>query len=225
MTAVSTQTGPGGTPIVGKKTGVDALNGNFDMFLRMLTTQLQNQDPLKPMDTAEFTQQLVSYSQVEQSIKTNEKLAGLEGLLGGQALSQATGLIGRDVAINMPTSVLGEDGARWTYNLGTNASLTKVSVVDSKGNVVRTLEGQTKSGMHDVTWDGKNDQGVEMPAGLYTLKVEASTAAGTQVSSWVAGRGVVQSVHFENGEPLLDLGGASVRIADLLTVRAGTKPA
>lgn len=217
MTAVTNNTN--NVAAAAQASGRATLNGDFNMFLKLLTTQLQNQDPLKPMDSSEFTQQLVSYSQVEQAIKGNEKLEALATMLGGQTMSQAVSLIGRDVAIDMPTSVLGDTGARWQYTLAAPGTETKLSILDQNGNVVRTLNGEVAGGDHNLNWDGKNDAGEPMAAGLYTLKVETTNSAGNQIQSWVSAKGLVQSVHFENGEPLLDLGGASVRLSEVVTVR------
>jgi len=219
MTSITGQSAP--TAQAMNEASVSSLNADFSMFLKMLTTQLQNQDPLKPMDSTEFTQQLVSYSQDEQTMKSNDKLDALLGKASAQELTQPTAMIGREVTINLPTSILGEDGARWEYSLQTNAGATKLQIVDARGTVVREMDGSTKAGVHELLWDGRDAGGNELPAGMYTLKVEAATAGGNAVQNWVAAKGTVSSVHFENGTVLLDLGGASVHMHDILTVKQG----
>lgn len=206
------------TPASGTPDAAATLNGDFTMFLKMLTTQLQNQDPLKPMDSTEFTQQLVSYSQVEQQIKGNDQLAQLTSLLGGQSLSQAAGLIGSNVTVNSPTSVLGSNGAGWNYNLGAAAATATLTITDQQGNQVAVLSGPTAAGVNRITWDGTDSSGRALPPGAYNLSVNALTQGGDTISSSVVGRATVQAVNFQNGQPMLDLGGTSVAITDILSV-------
>ena len=194
------------------------LDGDFTMFLKMLTTQLQNQDPLQPMDSTQFTQQLVSYSQVEQAIKGNDKLDQLSTLLGGQSLSQAVSMIGRDVSVNSPTTALGSNGANWDYTLGTTAASATLTVTDAQGNKVAVLNGPTASGVNHVQWNGTDSNGNALPPGAYTLQVNALDSAGNTITSSVTSRGIVQTVDYQDGAPILDFGGVTAQMASVLSV-------
>ncbi len=103
---------------------MNQLSGNFQTFLKLLTTQLQNQDPLDPMDTSQFTQQLVEYSQVEQQIDTNGNLQSLISQGTQQSAAYATGYLGKTVTVSGGEGSLANGQAQWTYNLGADATST-----------------------------------------------------------------------------------------------------
>ncbi len=156
---------------------LSSLNQDFDQFLRLLTTQLQNQDPLNPMDSTEFTNQLVSFSQVEQQIKTNDQL---ESLLAFQTLNlTAVGLsfIGKNVEITDDEFTMdGTNGASMSYVMPEGATKGTVSITDSTGKTVYKADADLSAGTHKITWDGKDENGIAVPAGTYTLKVSAMDA-------------------------------------------------
>src|SRR5580658_123707 len=98
------------------------LTGNMDTFLQLLTTQLQNQDPMNPMDSDQFTQQLVEYSQVEQQINTNSNLQSLISLQQGGAGSSAVGYLGKTVTVSGGTAPLTNGAASWNYTLAAQSA-------------------------------------------------------------------------------------------------------
>lgn len=153
---------------------VNKLNQDFDQFLRLLTTQLQNQDPLNPMDSTEFTNQLVSFSQVEQQIKTNDQL---ESLLAFQTLNlTAVGLsfIGKNVEITDDEFHMdGTNGASMSYAMLEGAVKGTISITDADGKTVYKADADLAAGNHRFTWDGKDTNGVAVPAGTYKLQVSA----------------------------------------------------
>jgi flagellar basal-body rod modification protein FlgD len=196
------------------------LTADFNMFLRLLTTQLQYQDPLDPMDTSEYTQQLVSYSQVEQAIQQTQRLDAILARLSAQDLASAGGYIGREVSVYQPVAALDADGADWFYELDTNAAATRLTILDKYGSIVRTFDGETTAGSHALAWDGTNAAGGAMPEGEYALVVESLTAAGQTVSSRVGTRGIVTGVEALAGEIILNLGATNVRAADIAKISA-----
>src|SRR6201996_366755 len=117
------------------------LSGNFDTFLKLLTTQLQNQDPTSPMDTNQFTQQLVEYSQVEQQIDTNTNLQTLINQSSTQNASYATSYLGKNVTVSGGKGALIDGQASWTYNLGAAASSTLLTITNANGQTVDTAQG------------------------------------------------------------------------------------
>lgn len=183
------------------------LAGDMQTFLKLLTTQLQYQDPLEPMDSKEFTQQLVSFSGVEQQISTNKNLETLISKLSSQEMSSAVGYIGKDVMVATSAGNLKDGAATWNYSLDLASDSNKLTVKDAKGNVVYTTTGETKAGSHKFTWNGKDANGNDLPEGLYTLEVAAKTQNGTEIASNVYARGEVDGVEQVNGQYYLSVGG------------------
>lgn len=175
-----------------------ALAQNFDTFLTMLTTQLKHQDPLSPMDSTQFTNQLVQFAGVEQQISAN---SNLEKLISANALNtraQAVNYIGHTVEADtnqVPlqgsvdtvsnTIQLANGKATFKYSLGETAKETLLRIKDSSGTVVRTLRGDLNKGVHEITWDGKNASGEDMPAGSYTVEPAVTNQAGSAVATTV----------------------------------------
>src|SRR6202041_3271697 len=115
----TTSTGSSSTASAATTASTQQIAGNFDTFLQLLTTQLQNQDPLSPMDTSQFTQQLVEYSQVEQQIDSNTNLQTLISQGTSQSAAYATSYLGKTVTVSGGEGSLTNGEAQWTYNLGT----------------------------------------------------------------------------------------------------------
>ena len=182
------------------------LAGNFDTFLTLLTTQLKNQDPLSPMDSSQFTQQLVQFSQVEQSINANQNLESLISLTKARAGSDAVGFLGKTITITDGSAGLKSGQALWGYSLASDSVATRLTITDSKGHTVYTGGGNTASGLHAFNWDGKDNAGNALPDGTYTLSVTAQTTDGTAVKTQVASQGVVDEVDLSGTEPMLRIG-------------------
>lgn len=197
------------------------LTSDFNAFLKMLTTQLQNQDPLKPMDATQFTQQLVTFSQVEQQIQQTGKLQAILDRMATSDLANATGFVGREVELYVPEAPLTPEGASWTYELAIASQSTALEIYDADGRKVRTLTGSTAAGAHSLAWDGKSDDGEALPEGTYTLKVTALSAAGEKLETSAHGRGLVDSAGLVAGAPVLNIGDMTVPIAVLR--KAGPK--
>jgi flagellar basal-body rod modification protein FlgD len=197
---------------------MNQLSGNFDTFLKLLTTQLQNQDPLSPMDTSQFTQQLVEYSQVEQQIGTNSNLQTLISQGTSQSASYATGYLGKTVTVSGGEGSLTNGQARWTYNLATAATSTTLSITDAHGNVVYGGSGPTAAGNNTVTWNGVDNAGNQLPDGTYTLAVKA-TAGGQTITSSVTSVGTVSEIDMSSGTPQLLIGSMEVPLSAISSVK------
>ncbi|MBI1328478.1 MAG: hypothetical protein GC166_01100 [Alphaproteobacteria bacterium] len=195
------------------------LASNFDTFLTLLTTQLQNQDPLSPMDSNQFTQQLVAYSQVEQQINTNDSLKSLISLTQSRASTDAVNYLGKSVSITSGHAQLSDGQAEWTYALGTGATSSTLTVTDANGKVVYTHNGETGEGQHTFDWDGTDNNGQQLDDGVYSLSVTAKAADGTAVESAVASKGIVTEVNFTGTEPLLMIGSMAVPLSQAAAVR------
>jgi flagellar basal-body rod modification protein FlgD len=195
------------------------LSGNFDTFLRLLTTQLQNQDPLEPLDATKFTEQLVSYSQVEQQISTNANLEALLALTKAGAGTTAVGYLGKTAFTAGPQSSLDDGAATWRYKLTKDATNVQLSILDSAGKVVRSLPGERNVGTHEFVWDGKNGLGVDMPEGSYKLAIVASTADGKPLTAAINGVGMVNEVDMSGAEPMVTIANRVVKLSDILGLK------
>ena len=186
------------------------LSGNFSTFLTLLTTQLKNQDPTSPMDSNAFTQQLVMYSQVEQQIDSNANLKTLISQGSSNAAAVTAGYLGKKVSITNGSASLSGGAANWTYNLATDASGTQLSITDANGKIVYTGAGETASGNHSFSWDGKDNNGNQLADGTYKLAITASDAAGGAVTSTVASAGTVSQIDLTGTTPKLVIGNMEV---------------
>ena len=194
------------------------LSSNFSTFLTLLTTQLKNQDPTSPMDSNEFTQQLVMYSQVEQQINTNDNLKTLISQGTSNAASMTTSYLGKKVSVTNGQASLTNSSATWTYNLKTTAATAQLSVSDSTGKTVFTGTGDTVAGNNTFTWDGKDINGNQLPDGPYKLTVTAADSAGNAVTNTVISTGTVTQIDMTGSAPQLIVGNMEVGLGDIATV-------
>ena len=208
-------TGSGGATVGGN---VD-LASTFDNFLLLLTTQLQNQDPLSPLDTNQFTEQLVQFTNVEQSIKTNAKLDQLIALQGVNQLTGALDYVGRTVEVDSVVLDLSDGAATMTYDLASNAEETTIEIIDEAGNTVRTLTVEGTAGRHEVTWDGKDGSGDDLPEGLYGFVVKAVDSEGRTVPARQGTIGRVTAVEVIDGDITLSIGQLQVSIGRVTAIR------
>jgi flagellar basal-body rod modification protein FlgD len=192
--------------------------GNFNTFLTLLTTQLQNQDPLSPMDSNTFTQQLVEFSQVEQQIDTNNNLQSLIQLQTAGETIQSMPLVGDQIEYNSATAPLSDGNADFSYTMPSNAANVTLAVTNSGGNVVYSTTGATSAGQHSFVWNGENYAGENMPNGPYTLNVMATDANNNSITATVQSLGTVTSVAVSNGQPSFILDGITVPMSELVTV-------
>lgn len=195
-----------------------------DDFLKLLTVQLQNQDPMTPMENHELVAQLAQFSSLEQlenmakSLQNNLDL----NLLLTQVLNNtaAAGLIGKQVVASGDQVALTEAGsADLTFDLAEDATTVKVSIMDETGAVVRTLEVDgLEAGRNALTWDGTDEAGREVADGKYTFKVEAANADGEAVRATTLVLGEVVGVRFEDGQAMLLVGEMEVGIGDIIEI-------
>ena len=194
------------------------LSGNFQTFLTLLTTQLKNQDPMSPMDSNQFTQQLVMYSQVEQQIDTNSKLDSLISLGTNQTNSYAMNYLGKSVVLTNGQAALASGAANWAYGLDTAASTTTLTVTDSSGKTVYSAAGETAAGTHAFAWNGKDNNGNQLADGSYTLTVASAAKDGSAVTTSVASKGTVTGIDLSGSSPQLVIGSTEVPLTDATLV-------
>ncbi len=194
------------------------LAGNFDTFLTLLTTQLQNQDPLSPMDSTQFTQQLVEFSSVEQQMNTNTNLQSLIALSMSQQASAAVNYIGHTVVMTNGMGSLANGSVDWTYNLSAPSAGTTLTVTNASGQVVYTTSGSTTAGNNDFSWNGQDANGNQLPDGQYTLSVAATAQDGSAVSSTIASKALVTAVDMSGSTPQLILSSMEIPLSDVSLV-------
>lgn len=192
-------------------TGRERLADNFDTFLTLLTTQLKNQDPSQPLDSNQFTAQLVQMSGVEQQLLTNDLLkAMVDNSTNG--IGDAVSLIGKDVRAVGQDAALNDGKARWGFNLPSQATSVTLEIRDSAGRVVNaTALSDVKAGDHDFVWDGKDQAGRQLPdGGPYRLVVTAKDAAGAALAPITYVDGRVSAVEQADGATWLTVSGARI---------------
>lgn len=200
-------------------TSTASLAGDFNQFLTLLTTQLQNQDPLNPMDTTEFTNQLVAFSGVEQQINTNKKLDDLVALQLSGAFSSALNYVGMDVNyISNEFAFDGTNSNRIAYALDGEATTAKVSIYDEAGELVYQKDGTTSSGSNEMYWDGTMNNGQKAPAGTYTVKIDAVNSSGEGVDSTTVVSGKVKGAESQGGQVFLIVGERAVNVGSIINV-------
>jgi flagellar basal-body rod modification protein FlgD len=190
----------------------------FDNFLVLLTTQLKNQDPLSPLDSTQFTEQLATFTGVEQQINTNQRLDQLLNLQAMSQVSAAVGYIGNLVEANSNKVMLQDGQAAFSYTLGGNTAKAEILVVNAQGDTVRTLRGDTNAGAHKLVWDGKNANGTSLPEGIYSIQVRAADQDGKTVPASVTTTGRITGI--DAGAQGLDLliGKLAIPLNDILSV-------
>ena len=194
-----------------------SLVSNFETFLTLLTAQLKNQDPLSPMDSNQFTEQLTQMTGVEQQLLTNDLLTSLLAAQTGGGLNGASTYIGKDATAAWAVTKLDDGKANWSYELGSSASEVSLSVLDSTGKTVWTGPAPDRTtGTHDFVWNGKTTAGGQLPdGGVYTLKVTAKNGTAT-VASQVLTTGRVTGVEMYDGVPYLTIGNSIVPVSAVI---------
>ena len=192
--------------------------GNFQSFLTLLTTQLQNQNPLDPLDTNQFTQQLVEFAGVEQQLKTNDSLSSLVNLEQTAQSTQALSFVGKTAVVNGSTTALTNSQATWNLNIPSNCTLN-LSIANSTGQTVYTGSFSASAGNDQpFNWNGKGNDGTQWPAGQYTLTATATDSSGNSVGVTTSNQGVVSSVDLTKSPPLLTINGQSYTINQIQSI-------
>jgi flagellar basal-body rod modification protein FlgD len=191
------------------------LAGNFQTFLTLLTTQLQNQNPLDPLDTNQFTQQLVQFAGVEQQLKTNDQLTSLVSLQQTTQATQALDFVGKNAVVDGSTAPMTNKVATWQLSIPTASTLT-VNIASSTGQNVFSGSYGVNAGDNQVfSWNGLGNDGTQWPDGKYTLTATAADASGNPVPVSTQIQGQVNSVDLTQSPPLLSIGGQTYTISQI----------
>ncbi|MBK6897079.1 MAG: flagellar hook capping family protein [Alphaproteobacteria bacterium] len=193
---------------------------DFDDFLQLLTTQLQNQDPLSPLDTNEFTSQLVQFAGVEQQININSKLNNLVSLGIGNSFSSALNYVGKDVSYL--SAEMYYDGAKpveINYAIEGVSNKTTINIFSEDGELVFSQDVSDDEGVENFTWNGQKKGGGTVPAGTYNVRVDAIDADDKSLKTSTVVTGNVKGIETQNGQTFLLVGERAVSIANIINVQ------
>ncbi|WGS21769.1 MULTISPECIES: flagellar hook capping FlgD N-terminal domain-containing protein [unclassified Bradyrhizobium] len=178
---------------------------NFQTFLTLLTTQLQNQNPLDPLDTNQFTQQLVQFAGVEQQLKSNDQLKSLIEIEKSAQSTQALVYVGNTVAVDGSKAQF-DKSATWNLT-ATQATSATITITSSTGQTAYSGNFNLNQGNASFVWDGKGTDGTQWPPGTYTLTATGKDSKGNDVAITTEIQGMVDSVDLTASPPLLSIGG------------------
>jgi len=179
---------------------------------------LQNQNPLDPLDTNQFTQQLVEFASVEQQLKTNDSLSTLVSLEQTAQSTQALTFVGKTAVVNGNTAALTNSQATWELNIPSNSNVN-VSIANSSGQTVFSGTYAVNAGNNQpFTWNGQGNDGTQWPDGQYTLTATATDSSGNSVGIATQVQGVVSAVDLTQSPPLLTINGQSYTVNQIQSI-------
>lgn len=203
-------------------TSVASLSENYELFLSVLTAQLQNQNPLDPTDTDEMTSQLVNYAQVEQQILSNSYLENLVLATNNESASVALSLVGMEVTYNAEDlSWSSGDTLSWSYDVPADVAGVTIQVLDEDGNVVYAEAASSDEGSYTFDWSGTKTSGATVSEGTYSLNIVATDADGESVTVTPNTTSVVKQVDWSDGSAqLIMTNGATVSLSNIVSATA-----
>ena len=187
-------------------TATAGIADNFQTFLTLLTTQLQNQNPLDPLDTNQFTQQLVQFAGVEQQLRQNDQLKTLIAIEKSSQSTQALAYVGNTVAVDGSKAQFDGTGATWNVNTPADSTVA-ITITSATGQTAFSGSYSVSQGNSSFGWDGKGTDGTQWPKAAYTMTAVGKDSSGKDVAISTEVLGVVDSVDLTASPPLLSIGG------------------
>jgi len=222
-TTISSVTNSPATAATGSvltNTGTSALaslGSNFNDFLTLLMTQLKNQDPTTPMDSNQFTSELVQFTQVEQQINTNQNLTQMIQLTQASQVEQSASMLGKPVTVNSGKLSLQNGKAEIAFNT-TSPEAVGITVYSASGAAIASTTMTTQAGSNTWTWNGSGPNGITEPDGAYSVSVNAIGASGTSSAVPFTVMGTATAVQNNSGTVTLQMGGLSVPFSSVVSV-------
>ncbi|HPQ69729.1 MAG TPA: FlgD immunoglobulin-like domain containing protein [bacterium] len=219
-----------GTTSVGYETTTTSTSSTSDLmteevFLELLMTEMQYQDPLDPMDNQQFLSQLSQLTTVEELRSANTNLETLQLYQASINNAQSVSLIGKEIRAAGDTINLtdDEDDAEFSFDLQGDAQVVTITIYDANDKAVRSItKNNLEEGLQVLSWDGLNNDGSPMDAGEYTFTVTAEDADGNSVTATTLISGIVTGVSFDSGTPVLHIGSQQVTMGDIMEVMQGS---
>lgn len=189
-------------------------------FLKLLVTQMKNQDPTNPMDNQQLTAQMAQFSSLEQLMNINTGLSSLLSASNSTTSAQALSLIGKEVTVQgHNTYVTGGKGADISMGLSGNASSVTVTIEDQNGNVVRKITtGGMQAGPQSLKWDGNSDAGSPLPDGIYSYSVDAKDVSGKTMDVTTYAKGIATTISFDKGVAYVHIGDLKFMLSEIVQV-------
>lgn len=197
---------------------LSALSSNYELFLSILTTQIKNQDPLDPMDSSKYTEQLVQYSSVEQQIKTNDQLGDLLSVMAATTASSYVNYLGTNVVASGATTQLKDGEATWTYD-SPSSGKARVEIRNSLGAVVYAGDVDLAEGRDTFTWDGRTTAGSLAEEGNYSIAIgryDSNNQPTVPVATEV--EGTVEGIEFTASGAILLINGTRIPAGSVISV-------
>jgi len=199
-----------------------------DSFLTLLLAQLQNQDPLNPMESYEFTGQLAQFTQIEQLTDIKDLVeSGIESNNNLASTIQSTlavNMIGKEVTINTSTLKFdGTNGVKFMFDAPTEAETLGISVYNSDGNLVKNLDMTSfETGTNTVTWDGKDSDGNTVESGDYYVSVAYKNEEGSSYNLQTYINGKITGLKYKSGETYVVVNGQEIKLSNLKEILGGS---
>lgn len=192
-----------------------------DDFMKLLVSQLQHQDPLNPQDPTEFTSQLTQFSSLEQLVNVNSNLDSLTSQQSTNSMLAASTYIGKTARmIGDEFKLTATGGTNLHADIPRDANKVTLNISDGNGKLLRTIDlGKRAAGVLDYAWDGTLADGTPAGAGDYSFEFSATDSKGEAITTTPMVDGPVTSVSFENGKPMLEVGGFAWPLSYLVSIR------
>jgi flagellar basal-body rod modification protein FlgD len=215
--AAAASSAPGTTAAAAGTTALSSLSGNFTDFLKMLMTQLQNQDPTSPMDTNAFTTELVQFSSVEQQINTNTSLTSLIQLTQAGEVMQGSNMTGKQVTVTSDHLALQNGKGTIQFNTA-SAQPVAIAIYNDSGTKLQDATLTSVKGTNTWTWNGSNASGATLPDGAYKVAVAAADSSGTVTALPFSVVGTATGVQSLSSGMQLQMGALSVDFSKVQSV-------
>ncbi|CAN5262376.1 FlgD immunoglobulin-like domain containing protein [soil metagenome] len=188
-------------------------------FLNLLVTEMQNQNPLDPTSTTDFTTQMTQYANFDQQSTLNSNLSSLLTSFNSLLTLNSSNYIGQTVTAKADSATLQSGSIAFGYSLNSAAAATTLTVSDASGNAVWTGSGTTTAGTNSFTWDGKSTDGTQLAdGGTYSLTVSATDSAGAAISGYTTVSGKVTGTDSSSGIAKLLIGTTSLDVSSVIGV-------
>ncbi|MDP3960969.1 MAG: flagellar hook capping FlgD N-terminal domain-containing protein [Pseudorhodobacter sp.] len=206
-------------PSAGVATGSSSINADFDTFLQMLTTQLQNQDPMNPLDSSDFAVQLATFSGVEQQTMTNTLLADIQAQLGLTNMAQMASWVGLEARVAAPVAVTPGVPVDLSPNPAAAADRAVLVVRDAGGKIASQQDIPVAAG--EMSWDPVDSAGAPLAAGTYSFQLESYVGSQLLATTAVDTYARITEVRGSpSGTTLILNGGIEVPVASVTALRS-----
>lgn len=217
---MSTVDGVAGTTQTKDQLAQTRLTTDTQSFLRLLTAQLKNQDPMQPVDSTQWVSQLAQFSSVEQAVAANSKIAEVLSELKSSNDRMDLSYIGRQVEVDSGTVGLKDGKLSASYSIPEGAKSVDLYILDGDGRIVASAKGDPLAGTHSFTWDGTTSTGTKAPDGAYTVLVQATDENSKSLTAGLTHSAKVTGIRREDGSTVFVLDDGTTTSRDAIIAAA-----